>query len=97
MNNLFVHFNGIDASSENRTFIENCFQTIFHLSPSDSSVTFNFFKTNEGYSGRILIVSQAKIFEAECDEDSLKEVMQGLRRKVHQQLSDWKDGRFEIA
>ena len=97
INNLFIQFNGIKVSGENRIFIENCFQSIFHLSPSDSSVSFNFFKTNEGFSGNILIVSQAKIFEADCDEVSIRKVMKVLSKKVHQQLSEWKNSRFKIA
>ncbi len=97
MNNLLIQFNGIDVTRENRAYIENCFQSIFSLAPSESSVKFNFFETPEGISGGVLIVSQIKTFTVDCQEKLLKDVMKMMNIQVGKELKEWKKERFKIA
>ncbi len=97
MRHLFIKFNGIVVNNENRMFIENCFQSIFSLAPSESTVSLNFFKTPDGFSGDLSIVSHTQNFEAGSEESTVLDVMKSLNSNVRNQLKEWKKQRFNIA
>lgn len=97
MINLKIEFNGIIVTPENKLYIEDCFQAIYCLSPSESSVSFTFAKTKEGVSGVAIIVSQIKSFKVSCQADSLAGVMKALNLEIRDSLVDWKKNRFYVA
>lgn len=96
MINLRIEFNGINVTPENKIYIEDCFQAIYSLSPSESSVSFTFEKNKDGFSGVAIIVSQIKSFKVSCQEDSLAAVMKTLNLEIRNSLVGWKKNRFDI-
>lgn len=97
MIDLRIKFNGITVTAENKIYIEDCFQAIYSLSPSESSVHFTFEKNNRGFSGVANIVSQIKSFKVSCQEDTLTGVMKTLNLEIRKTLVDWKKNRFDVA
>ena len=93
---LKIQFANFTPSFQDRGLIFKVMREIEYSAPSDSSVQLEVRKTRGGFKGVCRVASQVGIFTADCEAESLNQLMSLIEKKIGVYLNTWKLNRFSL-